>query len=98
MYKMLVEKARSTKLADLRKVIASGEACIEAAEGKICIDPKSQHVSHEMRLIAVDDKHNVKVLKDYGTIQPYWLGKIGCDLTRNNDRKQYTPSDLPRKS
>jgi urea ABC transporter substrate-binding protein len=97
MYKAMVEKAKSTKLADIRKVIAAGEACIEAAEGKVCIDPKSQHASHEMRLIAVDEKHNVKVLKDYGTIQPYWLGKIGCDLTKKNDRKQYTPSDLPKK-
>ena len=98
MYKDLVEKAKSTKLADLRKVIATGQACIDAPEGKVCIDPKSQHTSHRMRLISVDDKHAVKVVKDYGTIQPYWLGQIGCDLTKKNDRKQYTPSDLPKKS
>jgi urea ABC transporter substrate-binding protein len=98
MYKNLVESAKSTKLADLRKVIATGKACVDAPEGNICIDPKSQHMSHRMRLIAVDEKHNVKVLKDYGVIQPYWLGQIGCDLTKKNDRKQYTPSDLPKKS
>jgi branched-chain amino acid transport system substrate-binding protein len=98
MYKDLVEKAKSTKLADLRKVIATGQACIAAPEGQVCIEPKSQHTSHRMRLIAVDDKHAVKVIKDYGTIQPYWLGQIGCDLTKKNDRKQYTPSDLPKKS
>jgi urea ABC transporter substrate-binding protein len=98
LYKMMVEKAKSTKLADLRKVIATGEACIDAPEGKVCIDPKSQHLSHHMRLISVDDKHAVHVLKDYGVIQPYWLSQIGCDLTKHNDRKQYTPSDLPKKS
>jgi branched-chain amino acid transport system substrate-binding protein len=98
MYKNLVESAKSTKLADLRKVIATGKACVDAPEGNICIDPKSQHMSHRMRLIAVDEKHNVKVLKDYGVIQPYWLGQVGCDLTKKNDRKQYTPSDLPKKS
>lgn len=97
MYKELVEQAKSTKLADMRKVIATGKACIEAPEGQVCIDPKSQHTSHRMRLIAVDEKHAVKVLKDYGTIQPYWLGEVGCDLTKHNDRKQYTPSDLPKK-
>ena len=97
MYKNLVESAKSTKLADLRKVIATGQACVDAPEGKICIDPKSQHMSHRMRLIAVDEKHSVKVLKDYGVIQPYRLGQIGCDLTKKNDRKQYTPSDLPKK-
>ncbi|MDB5826127.1 MAG: urea transporter substrate-binding protein [Variovorax sp.] len=98
MYKALVEQAKSTKLADMRKVIATGKACIEAPEGQVCIDPKSQHTSHRMRLIAVDEKHAVKVLKDYGIIQPYWLGQVGCDLTKKNDRKQYTPSDLPKKS
>ncbi|CAN5731498.1 urea ABC transporter substrate-binding protein [soil metagenome] len=98
MYKALVEQAKSTKLADMRKVIATGKACIEAPEGQVCIDPKSQHTSHRMRLIAVDEKHAVKVVKDYGTIQPYWLGQVGCDLTKKNDRKQYTPSDLPKKS
>jgi urea ABC transporter substrate-binding protein len=98
MYKMLVETAKSTKLADLRKVIATGKACIDAAEGQVCIDPKSQHTSHQMRLIAVDDKHKVNVLKNYGVIQPYWLGQAGCDLTKKNDKKQYTPSDFPNKS
>jgi len=95
MYKTLVEKAKSTKLDDLRKVIATGDACIEAPEGKVCIDPKSQHTSHRMRLISVGPKHEVTVEKDYGTIQPYWLGEIGCDLTKNNDKDQYTPSHLP---
>ena len=98
LYKNIVEAAKSTKLADMRKVIATGNACVDAPEGKICVDPKSQHMSHRMRLVDVDEKHNVKVLKDYGTVQPYWLGKVGCDLTKKNDRKQYTPSDLPGKS
>lgn len=96
-YKMLVESAKSTKLADIRKVIATGKACVEAPEGQVCIDPKSQHTSHRMRLISVNEKHDVKVLKDYGVIQPYWLGEIGCDLTKKNDKKQYTPTDLPKK-
>jgi len=80
------------------KVIATGDACIDAPEGKVCIDPKSQHTSHRMRLISVGPKHEVKVEKDYGTIQPYWLGEIGCDLTKKNDKDQYTPSHLPKKS
>ena len=97
MYKTLVEKAKSTKLDDLRKVIATGDACIEAPEGKVCVDPKSQHTSHRMRLISVGPKHKIKVEKDYGTIQPYWLSEIGCDLTKKNDKDQYTPSHLPTK-
>lgn len=98
LYKNLVEAAKSTKLDDLRRVIATGNACVDAPEGRICIDPKSQHMSHHMRLLAVDEKHHVKVVRDFGVVQPYWLGQIGCDLTKKNDRKQYTPTDLPRKS
>jgi branched-chain amino acid transport system substrate-binding protein len=98
MYKTLVEKAKSIKLEDMRKVIATGDACIEAPEGQVCIDPKSQHTSHRMRLISVGPQHEVKVEKDYGTIKPYWLGEIGCDLTKKNDKDQYTPSHLPKKS
>jgi urea ABC transporter substrate-binding protein len=97
MYKQMAEGAKSTKLANLRKFIATGKACIDAPEGNICIDPKSQHTSHRMRLISVDEKHQVKVVKDYGVIQPYWLGQIGCDLTKHNDKKQYSPTDLPKK-
>jgi branched-chain amino acid transport system substrate-binding protein len=97
MYKMLVEKAQSTKKAALRKVIATGDACIDAPEGRICIDPKSQHTSHHMRLISVDGAHKVHVTKDFGLIKPYWLGEVGCDLTKHDPKEQYDPNHLPKK-
>ena len=96
LYKNLVEAAESTKKADLRKVIATGEACVEAPEGKICLDPKSQHMSHRMRLIGVESDHSVKVIQDFGVIEPYWLGEIGCDLTKADPKAQYSPSNLPK--
>lgn len=94
-YKMLVEKAQSTELADLRAVIATGEACLDAPEGKICIDPQSQHTSHHMRLISVADDHSIVAGKDFGVIQPYWLSEVGCDLTKENPKTQYSPDNLP---
>jgi branched-chain amino acid transport system substrate-binding protein len=98
LYKQMVERAKSTKRDEIRKVIAMGDVCMDAPEGKVCIDPKSQHTSHRMRLISVGPQHEVTVEKDYGTIKPYWLGDIGCDLTKKNDKDQYTPSHLPNKS
>ncbi len=96
LYKKLVEMADgSTKLDDLRKAIATGEACIDAPEGEICIDPKSQHVSHRMWQVSVDDEHNVTVERSWDRVEPYWLGEIGCDLTQNDPKDQYTPSYLP---
>ena len=95
MYKMLVERAKSTSKDAIRAVMATGDAGIDAPEGRIMIDPKSQHCSHEMRLIMCDAQNHIDVLKDFGTIQPYWLGKVGCDLTKSDPKEQYTPDHLP---
>ncbi len=97
LYKTLVERAKSTKLEDIRKVIATGDVCVDAPEGTICLDPKSQHMSHHMYLLSVDEKHAVHVDKDFGVIQPYWLGSVGCDLTKDNPQEQYSPNSLPQK-
>ena len=63
----------------------------------VCIDPKSQHVTHRMWQISVDAAHNVKTERSWDRIEPYWLGQIGCDLTKNDPKEQYTPSSLPKK-
>ena len=97
MYKMLVERAKSTSKEAIRKVMDAGDAGIDAPEGRITIDPKSQHCSHTMRLISVDAENHVHVEKDFGLLQPYWLSSIGCDLTKSNPKEQYTPDHLPGK-
>ena len=97
MYKALVEKAKSTKLDDLRKVIATGDACIDAPEGKVCIDPKSQHMSHTIYLAKVGADHSISFPKVWEDIKPYWLGEAGCDLTKKDPMAQYTPSNPPPK-
>ncbi|WP_457106241.1 urea ABC transporter substrate-binding protein [Methylobacterium sp. P5_C11] len=97
LYKQMVERANgSTKRADLRKVIAAGDVCVDAPEGKVCIDPKSQHVSHTIYLAKVDEKHAISFPKTWENIQPYWLGKAGCDLTQKDPIAQYTPSNPPK--
>jgi urea transport system substrate-binding protein len=97
LYKQMVERANgSTKRADLRKVIAVGDVCVDAPEGKVCIDPKSQHASHTIYLAKVDEKHAISFPKTWDGIQPYWLGKAGCDLTQKDPMAQYTPSNPPK--
>ncbi len=98
LYKTLAEQAKSLDKAAIRKVIASGAVAIDAPEGRITIDPASQHLSHAMRMISVNERHEVTVLKDFGDIKPYWLGQVGCDLTKRDDNEQYSPSSLPGKS
>jgi branched-chain amino acid transport system substrate-binding protein len=95
LYKALVEKAASTSKADLRRVIAAGEASIDAPGGRMRIDPKSQHTAQHMRLFAVGPDHAVSEVDDFGMVEPYWLGEIGCDLTKGDPKTQYSLSKLP---
>ena len=98
LYKEMVERAHgSTKPADLRKVIDTGTVCLDAPEGHVCIDPKSQHMSHTIYLARVNEDHSISFPKVWHDIQPYWLGKAGCDLTKHNPDAQYTPSSPPPK-
>ncbi|MFC7400094.1 urea ABC transporter substrate-binding protein [Chelatococcus sp. GCM10030263] len=99
LYKQMVERAKgSTKRDDLRKVIAEGDVCMDAPEGKVCIDPKSQHMSHTIYLAHVGEDHSISFPKVWADIKPYWLGEAGCDLTKSNPNAQYTPSNPPPKN
>ncbi len=97
LYKQMVERAKSTKRDEIRKVIAKGDVCFDAPEGKVCIDPKSQHMSHTIYMAKVGEDHSVTFPKVWQDIKPYWLGDAGCDLTKSDPMTQYTPSNPPKK-
>ncbi|WP_110650425.1 urea ABC transporter substrate-binding protein [Salinicola peritrichatus] len=98
LYKQMVERAGSTDHDAIRKVIAEGDVCMDAPEGKVCIDPKSQHMSHTIYLARVGEDHSITFPKVWKNIKPYWLGDAGCDLTQSNPATQYTPSNPPSKN
>ncbi|NDW05524.1 urea ABC transporter substrate-binding protein [Jiella pacifica] len=98
LYKQMVERAGSTDHDAIRKVIAEGDVCMDAPEGRVCIDPKSQHMSHTIYLAKVSEDHSISFPKVWDDIKPYWLGHVGCDLTKENPEAQYTPSDNPKKN
>lgn len=96
LYKQMVERAEgSTDREDLRAVIAEGDVCFEGPSGNVCLDPKSQHMSHTIYLARVEDDHSVTFPETWESIEPYWLGEAGCDLTQDDPSAQYTPSDPP---
>ncbi len=97
LYKKLAETAGTTDKDAIRKVIASGDACIDAPEGRMCVDPKSQHLSHTITLLSVNEDHSIKTHEKWDKIEPYWLASVGCDLTVKDHNDQYTPSYLPEK-
>lgn len=98
LYKAAVEKAKSTNQDAVRKALESGDICTTGAQGKVCMDPKSHHASHTIYLVHVKEDHSVEIPKVWDDVQPYWLGKVGCDLPNRPDHRQYTPSNLPKKS
>lgn len=97
LYKQMVERAGTTDREALRKEIAKGDVCMDAPEGKVCIDPKSQHMSHTVYLAKVGEDHSISFPKVWQDIKPYWLGEAGCDLTKSDPSAQYTPSNPPPK-
>jgi urea transport system substrate-binding protein len=98
LYKAAVEKAGSTNQDAVRKALESGGICTDGPSGKVCMDPKSHHLSHTIYLVHVKADHSVEIPKVWNDVQPYWLDKVGCDLPVKPDHHQYTPSDLPKKS
>ena len=98
LYKQMVERANgSTKRADILKVLDQGDVCFDGPSGKVCLDPKSQHMSHTIYLARVTEDHKIEFPKVWNDIKPYWLGEAGCDLTKNDPSAQYTPSNPPPK-
>jgi urea transport system substrate-binding protein len=97
LYKAGVEKAKSTDQRKVEAALGSGGICTTGPSGKVCLDPKSHHLSHTIYLIHVKADHSVDIPKVWNDIQPYWLGDVGCDLSKKADHSQYTPSNLPKK-
>lgn len=95
LYKQLVERAKTTDHDALRKVLAEGDVCFDGPSGNVCLDPKSQHMSHTIFLAKVEADHSITFPKVWENIKPYWLGDAGCDLTKNDPSAQYTPSNPP---
>lgn len=96
LYKQMVERAGgSTDLEDLRAVIAEGDVCYDGLSGTVCLDPKSQHMSHTIYLARVEEDHSITFPEVWENIEPYWLGEAGCDLTIDDPDAQYTPSNPP---
>ncbi|WP_295074401.1 urea ABC transporter substrate-binding protein [Tabrizicola sp.] len=95
LYKLMVERAGSTDHAALRAEIAKGDVCFDGPSGKVCLDPKSQHMSHTIFLAKVEADHSISFPTVWENIAPYWLGEAGCDLTKNDPSAQYTPSSPP---
>ena len=42
-----------------------------------------------------DENHDVKFVRDWPSIQAWWLQRLGVNLVRHPEFKQYTPDEDP---
>lgn len=68
---------------------------IEAPEGSVFLEPGTHHCAHPIRLAVCDEQHNVSFVRDWPMIQAWWLQRLGVNLVRNPEYKQYTPDEDP---
>ena len=62
------------------------------------LDPATHHLAMNIRMAQVQDDHSVKMVADFGIIEPWWLRELGVDLTKKSESRQYTPADDPSMS
>ena len=67
-------------------------------DGMVSLDPATHHLSMEMRMAQVQADHSVKFVADLGRVEPWWLKKLGVDLSAKAESKQYLPTDDPELS
>lgn len=77
------------------KVISALESGLsfDAPEGRTFLDPATHHMTLHVRMAQVQADHSIKFVHDFGPIEPWWLRKLGVNLVRQNDAKQYLPWD-----
>ena len=90
---------RKAETVDQKLVLAALETgpCVDAPEGRVCIDPRTHHTSHTVTLARVLPNHSLNTVASFPDVQPYWLSQAGCDLTKTSDTSQYSPSTPPRR-
>jgi len=99
MYKEAVEQAGTLEQPEVIEALESGislgtERAPEAPEGgSIELDPETHHVDHHMWVMRADEEHNLESVKNEKIPEQFLSNTVGCDLTSEDEQKQYTPVD-----
>lgn len=94
MYAKAARIAGTTDQEEVKRAMESG-LHIEAPEGTVFMEPSTHHCSHYIRLATADANHNVSFVREWPSIQPWWLQRLGVNLVRNKEYKQYIPDEDP---
>lgn len=94
LYAKVVRLAGTTEQAKVLESLESGIG-MEAPEGWVFMDPATHHLSHYIRIAKCDDQHNISFVKEWTSIEPWWTRRLGVNLVRHPEFKQYTPAEDP---
>lgn len=92
LYAKAVRMAETAEQKEVIKTLESG-LHIEAPEGSIFLDPSTHHVTHHIRLAKADENHRISFVQEWPNCQPWWLKRLGVNLVREHEHKQYIPAD-----
>jgi urea transport system substrate-binding protein len=102
LWKLAVEKAKSTDVDEVRKALLTGEIGFDAPEGKIKVDPKNQHIYKKFRMGKIrGDKQFDIVYETPETIEPDPYPQVAfpgwsCDWTHGGVKKGAAVKVLPK--
>jgi branched-chain amino acid transport system substrate-binding protein len=94
LYAKAARLAGTTDQETVRRALELGWN-IEAPEGGVFLEPGTHHCAHPIRLAHCDENHDVSFLRDWPMIQAWWLQRLGVNLVRNPEYKQYVPDEDP---
>lgn len=94
LYANAVRLAGTTEQAAVIEALESGIG-VEAPEGWVFMDPATHHLSHYIRMARADENHPITFVQEWPSIEPWWTRRLGVNLVRTPEFKQYTPADDP---
>jgi branched-chain amino acid transport system substrate-binding protein len=78
----------------VRKTLEAGWS-IEAPEGSVFLEPGTHAATHYIRLAVADAQQQISFAREWPCIEPWWLQRLGVNLIRTPEHKQYTPAEDP---
>jgi branched-chain amino acid transport system substrate-binding protein len=94
LYAKAARLAGTTDQETVRKTLEAGWS-IEAPEGSVFLEPATHHATHYIRLAVADAQQNISFAREWPSIEPWWLQRLGVNLVRTPEHKQYTPAEDP---
>jgi branched-chain amino acid transport system substrate-binding protein len=76
------------------KALESGIG-VEAPSGWVFMDPATHHLSQYIRLASCDENHDITFVTEWPYIEPWWTRRLGVNLVRHPEFKQYIPDEDP---